>query len=76
MALIRATLSAAWHQWKRIARRLGEVQTWVVLTVLYFVLVSFVTPFTKRKDPLGVRRPAGWRPYRGRAADLATAREQ
>jgi len=71
-----ATLSAAWHHWKRIARRLGEIQTGIVLTVLYFLLLAFVAPTIKRKDPLGLRRPAGWRPSRSRAADIAAARGQ
>lgn len=72
----RRPLIAAWRAWKRFARRFGELQTGIVLTLLYFLLLSFVAPIVKRKDPLGLRRAAGWRPSRGRAADLTAARGQ
>jgi hypothetical protein len=73
---LRKPLIAAWRHWKRFARRLGELQTGLVLTVLYFLLMPLVAPIVRRKDPLGLRRSAGWVASRGRAADLAAAGKQ
>lgn len=45
-----------WHRWLVVARKLGEFQSRVILTIFYFV---FVTPFAFGIklffDPLGLK---------------------
>lgn len=65
-----------WEWWKPIAHRIGEFQSRVLLTVLYFVLLGPFVPVFLAKDPLGLRRDAGWQPFQSRATDLATAKRQ
>jgi hypothetical protein len=69
-------LVAVWEWWKPIALKIGEFQSKVILTVLYVVLLGPFTPVFVVKDPLGLRRAAGWQRFQTRAADLAAARRQ
>lgn len=69
-------LVAVWEWWKPIAHRIGVFQTNVILSVLYFVLLGPLWPLFLAKDPLGLRRDAGWQPFQSRATDLATAKRQ
>jgi hypothetical protein len=48
-----------WTRWKRLAHRAAEIQSFVVLTVVYWLLVAPIGAVQK----LGRRRPAGpeWR---------------
>jgi hypothetical protein len=69
-----------WSAWKRLARRIGDAQARVVLTVFYFlVLGPFAAVLRLRSDPLALRPGAAGR-WQGRdeAADgsLAAARRQ
>ena len=49
--------SQFWHQWQRVARRIGEWQGRVILTVLYLFLLGPLTLIVSVNDPLGLRRP-------------------
>jgi hypothetical protein len=44
-----------WHRWKRLAHRAAEIQSTVVLTVLYWVVVA----------PIGLIRRIGRQPDEG-----------
>jgi hypothetical protein len=57
-------LRAAWEAWKRLARRIGDIQARILLTVFYYlVLGPFALVLRWRSDPLalGPERPTGWR---------------
>jgi hypothetical protein len=69
-------LKQFWQQWQRVARRIGEWQSRVILTVLYLFLVGPLTLIVRGKDPLGLRRCLTWQPYHSRSADLPAARRQ
>ena len=54
----------AWEWWKRVAKRIGDVQARILLTVFYFlVLGPFALALRWRSDPLATKRGAarGWR---------------
>ena len=69
-------LARLWQGWKRVARRIGEFQSRVVLTLLYFLLFAPITLIIRAKDPLGLKEPPGWRPYHSHSADLPSALRQ
>jgi hypothetical protein len=69
-------LDRLWQGWKQVAQRIGEFQSRLVLTLLYFLLFAPLTLIVRAKDPLGLRRPLSWQPYSGRSADLPSARRQ
>ncbi len=51
------TLSRAWRVWKRLLRRLGAVQAWVLLTMTYAVFFPVIAvPHKLLADPLRIRR--------------------
>jgi hypothetical protein len=57
-------LRTVWEGWKRLARRIGDVQARVLLTAFYFtVLAPFALVLRWRGDPLAIRpgAPTGWR---------------
>ncbi len=56
-------MSGLWRAWTRLARRIGDVQARVLLTVFYYaVLGPFALALRLRSDPLGLRPGAGgWR---------------
>ena len=52
------SLRSAWNAWKQLARRIGEFNSRVVLTLLYAVLVVPVGLILRLvADPLRRRRP-------------------
>jgi hypothetical protein len=73
---MRSLFTQFWHRWQGVARRIGEWQGRVILTVLYFVLIGPLTLIVRAKDPLGLHRPLTWQRCQGRSADLTAARRQ
>jgi lipopolysaccharide/colanic/teichoic acid biosynthesis glycosyltransferase len=59
-----------WEGWKRLAKRLGDVQARILLVVFYFL---FFAPFALlarwSSDPLGIKPESrkGWQPRTQRA---------
>lgn len=70
------SLGTLWQGWKRVARRIGEFQTRLFLTLFYFLFLAPLTLVARAGDPLGLRRHPGWRRYQGRSGDLDAARRQ
>lgn len=57
-------LRTFWEAWKRFARRIGDVQARVLLTVFYYlILMPFALVLRWRSDPLAIKpgTPKGWR---------------
>jgi hypothetical protein len=67
-----------WEAWKRLARRIGDFQAHVLLTLIYAVVVlPFGVGVRLFADPLRVkRRPAQWLDHPEELADLNWARRQ
>ena len=72
------TLKRLWAAWKRIARRIGDFQARLLLTLIYAVLVMpFGVVVRLFSDPLHVKkRPANWLDHPGETIDLKWARHQ
>jgi hypothetical protein len=53
-----------WEAWKRIAKKIGNFNARVLMTIFYFLFVSLVSIPVKIKDPLTLRakRKSGWTP--------------
>ncbi len=52
-----------WAAWKRIARKIGDFQARVLLTIFYFVLLApFALIMRRTSDPLALKpgTPRGW----------------
>ena len=71
-------LEQAWHNWKRIARAIGNVQARVLLTIFYVVFVfPFGVAVRMFSDPLRIkRRPTQWVERCDGVFDLQWARKQ
>ena len=69
---------ALWEGWKRVARKIGDFQARLLLTVFYiFVIGPFALLIRWRGDPLLIKSaaPRGWLPYgvkKGTPAERAT----
>ncbi len=76
-------LRKLWSHWLTLARKIGQFQSRIILTLFYFV---FVTPFglgvRLLADPLHIRRRSishaqtGWQPRTTRDVDLASGQKQ
>jgi hypothetical protein len=71
-------LKRIWQAWKRIAHKIGNFQSRVLLTIFYFI---FVLPFGLAarlfSDPLRIKkRPTQWLDHPDEAHDLQWARKQ
>jgi len=58
-------LRTLWKRWKRVAKKIGDVQARLLLTVFYFVVLApFALVVRWRTDPLGIKpgSPRGWHP--------------
>jgi hypothetical protein len=52
-----------WEAWKKIAKKIGEFNGRVILTVFYFIFIVPVSLFVKLKDPLGIKnKKQNWIP--------------
>jgi len=73
-------LKRLWPGWKREAEKIVRVQTLILLTLLYIILIlPFGIVASLFGDLLGIRRAAGsslWRPRGTPPADLDAARRQ
>jgi hypothetical protein len=69
-----------WAAWKRIARKIGDFQARVLLTIFYFVLLApFAVIVRRTSDPLAIKAAAqrGWGVRQGPAEyTLEMARKQ
>jgi hypothetical protein len=57
-------MKSFWEKWQRVARRIGDFQARVILTVLYFVIIGpFALIVRWGADPLSLKKGAsqGWR---------------
>lgn len=70
------TLRALWQSWKRVARRIGDLQARILLTVFYSVVLGpFALALRWRSDPLGIK-PGGQRGWRPRSEPSGTPMER
>lgn len=60
---MQSALRMLWQWWKRVARRIGDLQARIILTVFYYVVLGpFALVLRARSDPLGIKpgRERGW----------------
>ena len=71
-------MKAAWSAWKRLARKIGDFQARVLLTVLYAVVVlPFGVLARMFSDPLKLKKhPASWTEIPPETHDLSWAQKQ
>lgn len=71
-------LKKIWRGWKRIARRIGDFQARVLLTIIYVVLIlPFGLAVRLFADPLRIKNPpASWLGRSDERADLDWAHKQ
>ena len=57
-----AAARAVWRWWTRVARRIGEVQARVLLSMFYYTILGPFALVLRRSDPLRIRPGAlrGW----------------
>jgi hypothetical protein len=74
----RAPLRRLWVGWKRIARRIGDVQARIMLTIFYAVIVApFALAVRALSDPMRFGSPPAWLVRNPTGTDAATyARRQ
>jgi hypothetical protein len=63
--------SRFWEGWKRVARKIGDVQARIILTLFYiFIVGPFALAIRWFGDPLGIKEGAhkGWYPRTGHGA--------
>jgi hypothetical protein len=76
---MREVLMKAWRGWLRVARVIGHVQTRILMTVFYFVVMAlFAIAVRLFTDPLGLKRSGSWRALAGAPAipTVEAARQQ
>jgi hypothetical protein len=53
---------ALWRGWLVVARKIGQVQSFLILSLVYFlVMVPFALAVRHVLDPLGLRVATSWR---------------
>jgi hypothetical protein len=70
----------AWERWKAVAKKIGNFQGRVILTIFYILVVPFFAVVVKVfKDPLHLRASSGksyWRERTSSSPDESSARRQ
>ena len=50
-----------WEHWKRIAHKIGEFQSRLILSIFYYVMFApFAVGVKLFSDPLGIKKYQGW----------------
>ena len=66
-----------WEAWKHVARKIGLFQTWLILSVFYWIVIApyaiVMAPFT---DPLRIKKSYGWLKRETRDLTLKDASRQ
>ena len=65
-----------WEWWKRVARKIGDFQARIILTIFYFIVLGpFALGIRLGSDPLAIKAstPRGWHP---KADTIGTKMEQ
>lgn len=63
-----------WEGWKKIAKKIGDFNSRVILTIFYFIFITPISLPIKIKDPLGIKnKKQNWIP---KEASEGTAMEQ
>jgi len=77
---VREVLRAVWEGWKAVASRIGHVQTWLILSLIYFVvMLPAAVGVRVFGDPLGLKARPGstrWRRRDHPAPSFEQARRQ
>jgi len=77
---MRQSLLRLWTGWKLFARRIGDFQARIILTLLYFLLVAPLAILTRPfSDPLRLRekrKPSYWLPRHQVPTSLEEGRRQ
>lgn len=70
---VTALARAVWRWWTRVARRIGDVQARILLSLFFYVILGPFALVLRRKDPLAIRpgAPRGWRPREAAARPVA-----
>lgn len=73
-------LKVLWRGWLFVARKIGYVQSMLVMSVMYFVAIApFALGIRLFSDPLRLRGAPSWHPFasdRQRSSGLDFARRQ
>ena len=59
-----------WEGFKRVAKRIGEIQAWLILTLFYFTLLAPIAIMVRLAARRGAREADPWHP-RSEPADPA-----
>src|SRR3972149_1780486 len=57
------TMKKLWEWWKRVARKIGDLQARIILTIFYFIILGpFALAIRLGCDPLAIKAssPHGW----------------
>jgi hypothetical protein len=67
-----------WEAWKRVAHKIGNFQSRVLLTIFYFIVVlPFGLAARLFSDPLRIKKlPVVWLDHPSEACDMLWARKQ
>ena len=70
-------LRALWRGWLRIARKIGQLQSFVLVSLVYFVVIApFALGVRLFSDPLGLRESHSWHGLPPYPATLNAMRQQ
>jgi hypothetical protein len=61
-------LKALWEGWRRVARKIGEFQSKLVLTLFYYVVLAPFALAVRARDPLDLRGKTSWHKLKPEAA--------
>lgn len=59
-----STLRSIWEWWQRFAKKIGDIQARILLTLFYFVIFGpFALAMRWKSDPMAIKTgaPRGWR---------------
>ncbi len=74
------TMKKLWEWWKRVAKKVGDFQARVILTIFYFIVLGpFALAVRLGSDPLAIKASAlrGWPPKaNGKGTPIEQATKQ
>ena len=71
-------LKVLWKGWKSVAKKIGAVQSRLVLSLFYFVVLGPFALAVRARDPMNLRSRTSWHglPRRDASTNMLTALTQ
>lgn len=69
-------MKEAWNKWKKIAKKVGDVQLSILFSLLFFVIFTPLGVATRKNNYLSLNKKPKWRKFGNNISNLSDLQKQ